>query len=342
MKPKILLITSGSKNKISHLADSFQSLYEAKIIYGQEYAEKKFDRLLYFFKKGNVIKNKKSISKKVLSEFNKNGIDLLITIKGLNISSKLLSYLKKENPKIKIFNWTCDDLFLKHNQTPDFLKSSKFYDLIYTSKSENLKNLELQKLGYKNIKFFYQRYSNKYHKPSKTKIEQVRYKVLFAGYAEEERFQYMNFLAKNGIEINVFGNGWDKYKYRLRRHNNLHIHYRPIIGEDYSQAIFSSEINLCFLRVLNRDIHTARSVEIPACGGFMLAQRTNEHLELFEEDTEAAYFSSKEECLSKVKSFLIDNKRREEIANNGFLKTRRSEYSYDAMAKEMYEDYLKL
>ena len=117
----------------------------------------------------------------------------------------------------------------------------------------------------------------------------------------------MLFLAKNNIKVRVWGNNWQKYQ---NKHPNLLVESRPVINDDFIRVINATRINLNFLRRANRDKHTSRSLEIPACQGFMLAERTDEHLQLFEEGKEAEFFDSQEELLSKIQSYLKnDNKR---------------------------------
>ena len=78
-------------------------------------------------------------------------------------------------------------------------------------------------------------------------------------------------------------------------------------------------------------------MEIPACKGFMIAERTDEHLNLFKEDSEAVFFDSDTELLKKVKYYLNNDDLRHKIAENGYLRAIKSDYSYDKMVRIILE-----
>jgi len=146
------------------------------------------------------------------------------------------------------------------------------------------------------------------------------------------------FLAKSGINVRVWGPNWKNAK---MKHQNLLIENRGLWKDDYKKAICSFDINLCFLRKGNRDSHTSRSIEIPACGGFMLAERTTEHLTLFEEGKEAEFFETDEELLGKIKYYLSHQQERKRIAIAGYNRCLKSEYSNSARLKIMLKKIME-
>lgn len=76
-------------------------------------------------------------------------------------------------------------------------------------------------------------------------------------------------------------------------------------------------------------------MEVLACGAFMLAERTNEHLRLFEEGKEAAYFGSDSELLEKVRYYLEHEEERKTIGPAGRKRCLDSGYSHHERLKYM-------
>jgi spore maturation protein CgeB len=70
-------------------------------------------------------------------------------------------------------------------------------------------------------------------------------------------------------------------------------------------------------------------MEITACQGFLLALRTEGHQAVFEEDREAVFFSSLDECADKCRFYLERSSVRETIAQKGRERVIRSGYDND-------------
>src|SRR5262249_22540618 len=112
--------------------------------------------------------------------------------------------------------------------------------------------------------------------------------VVFIGGCDRDRVAYLGELTTPGPDLRVraYGGFWDREAGLRRHHGGL------VLGRDYRLATGSARIALNLVRRANRDGHTMRTFEIPACGGFMLAERTKEHEDLFEEEREVGYFVS--------------------------------------------------
>jgi len=271
------------------------------------------------------------INKKLL-EYNLVNIDIVFTVKGNNIKPTTLKYIKKNNLDIKIISYSLDDMYAWHNRSIYYTLGLKYYDLIVTTKSYNVS--ELKSLGARNILFIYQAFSKDVHRLFNCKDVKNKYDILFVGFFEKERYLSMLYLSEHGVKVDIFGIGWEEY---INRHNNLIIHNQMLLGLEYSEALSCSKVSLCFLRKINRDLHTSRSIEIPACGGFMLAERTDEHEVLFENGKEAVYFDTNEDLLKKVKYYLENEEKRKVIAKAGYDRTRSGDYSYNNMVEKILD-----
>jgi spore maturation protein CgeB len=259
--------------------------------------------------------------------------EIIFFDKSLYIPPHLLVKIKQKG--IKIFHFSNDDQLNPNNQSKFYLNSIKLYDTHFTTKSYNV--LELLNIGAKNVFFVNNATSDYFIKPIQiTKEDKVSYgsRVGFIGTYEKERAQSIIYLANNGIEIRIWGHGWNNRPELI--HPNLIIENKVLWEEEYIKSICATEINLNFLRKENRDLQTQRSIEIPACKSFMLAEQSIEHENLFENNLEAVFFNSKENLLNEIQYYLSNDQKRREIAINGYQKCISNGYYYSAIFEKEF------
>lgn len=240
--------------------------------------------------------------------------DIVMIDKGLMVHPDTLRKLK--SLKTILIHYSHDDQFNPANQSRYYRAGIPLYDLHITTKSFNVE--ELRQGGVGAVVFQDNGFDPSVFYPRDvTPLDRQRLggEVGFVGAWEEERAESILYLARHGVSVRVWGPGWKGH--RELNHTALKIEEKGLWGEDYPLAICATDINLCFLRKINRDLQTTRSIEIPACGGFMLAERTEEHRRLFEEDKEVVFFSSDEELLEKVRYYIKHADERQKIAIAG-------------------------
>jgi len=265
-------------------------------------------------------------NKKIKKCLENEKFDVVWVEKGVTIWPTTLKFIKKIAPSAKLVSCSEDDMFMKHNRTLFYDRGLPYYDVVFTTKVYNLEELKL--LGAKRTELFLDAYDEKLHRPMELSEEDKKRfscDVGAIGAFEEDRALKMLDLAERGIKITVWGNGWGDW---VGKHPNLIVKNEHLYKEDYTKAINATKINLCFLRKINRDEVTSRSVEIPACGGFMIAERTKRHLEFFKEGEEAVFFESQEELYDLIKKYLADNEGRKKIAEAGRKRVKQSGYNH--------------
>lgn len=139
------------------------------------------------------------------------------------------------------------------------------------------------------------------------------------------------------IDLHIRGDRWQNSP-KLARF----VRGEAIFGEQYIRAIQATGINLGIMGITDavRDETTTRTYEIPACGGFMLHERTLEVLELFEEDKEMACFGSVEELAEKIDYYLAHPEEREAIAAAGCRRCVPA-YSYTERVRRIVEWHIE-
>ena len=264
--------------------------------------------------------------------------DLIFIEKGVQFSAKNLIFFKSSVINhIKLVHLNPDDPFGEFgNGWGKFVSSIPFYDIHFVPKEIN--RSEYLKLGAQSVYVYDRSFSPNYHKPvnlSKSEVEFFGCRVGFIGAFAPYRESVIYTMICEGINVAIWGDGWSNGKYW----NKLKHYWRggSQVGEDYPKAISGMEIALHFVRHENRDLQDSRTFEIPACGSFMLAERTADHEHLFVEDLEAVFFNSPEECIEKCRYYLENAGVRKKIAEAGMQRVHNSNYDYTSRLKEMIE-----
>ena len=238
-----------------------------------------------------------------------------------------------------------DDMYNPANRTYTAAELITTVDCVTTTKSFNVD--EFARAGARRVVYLPNAYDPKTHFPAKLAAGErgvFAGDVAFIGTFRAARADYLGRVAEAIGEavLNVWGGGWHKMSRpsywrrrrawaRLRRRIRGH----ELWGEDMGKALQANKIALGLLYHANRDRHTSRSFEIPACGGFMLAERTAEHQHFFAEDREAVYFDTFDEMMDKIRYYLRDDAARTRIAAAGHRRCLESGYRYVDRAREL-------
>jgi spore maturation protein CgeB len=111
--------------------------------------------------------------------------------------------------------------------------------------------------------------------------------------------------------------------------------------QQYREAIWRSKVNLSFITHSNQDEFVHKSFEIAGCGGFLLAERSQGHMDRFRENEEAVFFTGFDELAAKIRRYLPDEKARKRIAAAGHARAERDGYHNDRQVGLIVERIMK-
>ena len=284
----------------------------------------------YYFGRGV-----RAVNKIVLEKVEHQNFDYIIFLKPLLIYRETILKLKKH---AKIVAWYSDHAdYLRTNSTL-FYKTIPLFDCYFSLIKSNVE--VMTRLGAKKSAHLMITADSSYHFPVEVTSEDVNKfgaDVVFIGhYADEKRAKYLEQLCRDGYDVLIYGNGWNK----LGRGSCLRSKSRirsGVFRGDMARVIGASKIIVAFMREHNDEKIGCRTYEIPLCRGFMLHERTEEAEQLLTPGVDAEFFGSYEEFRKKIDFYLKHSELRRKIAQTGYERVLNSGQLIPDRARELVE-----
>jgi hypothetical protein len=213
-----------------------------------------------------------------------------------------------------------------------FLKALPHYDLVVTPRASSAEQAA-QAGARKVLQVSFAADEVVHRPPDPPRDRSLR--VVFVGTWMPERGPFLLELLSRGVPLGIFGPGWRK----APEFGALgpHVQDRYLDDGPYVSTIASAKIGLALLSVGNQDLHTTRSLEIPAIGTLLCAERTADHCAMYREDQEAVFWSSAEECAAQCLKLLADPTRIAAIARAGYERSLKNGFFNEALLVRMIE-----
>jgi hypothetical protein len=250
--------------------------------------------------------------------------DLVWVNQGEFLGPRLLQQLRALS--VPIVNYTNDDPFGARRNGFRFrlyLKALPYYDLLAVVRQVNVQ--EAIDHGARRVVRVFMSADEAAHNPRAMMAndrDKYASEVVFVGTWMPERGPFLTELIRLGVPLSIVGDGWHK----APEWSAIRPHWRGpgVYDERYSAIIASAKVAVGLLCKDNRDLHTGRSMEIPALGSVLCAERTSEHLCLYDEGVEALFWSTPEECAAACHRLLADDAYRLSMARRGQERLRRN------------------
>ncbi|MDB4508413.1 glycosyltransferase [Akkermansiaceae bacterium] len=281
-------------------------------------------------------------NKRILISARNREFDFVVVCKGSYIFPETLKELKKTGTPLYCFY--PDVSFKDHGK--DLWNSLPEYDCIFTTKQFHLDQPELRD-HVKELQITSHGYDPDVHRPidvASSSFDSYRCDVSFVGAWSPKKEQTIKCLAEkcSGIEISVAGPSW----WRASEPVLSLWQGRELRGDELAIQYASAKINLGILSAAGGgtivgDQVTTRTWHVPACGGFLLHEHTEELCNYFEPGKEVASYGCLEELADKVNYYLSNDAERLKVIDRAMQRTSSSPYSYDATAQQILTYHAK-
>ncbi len=227
--------------------------------------------------------------------------DLVWLDKAVFLSENTMKQVRSAAHRMAHFT---PDTAFHANRSAAFEKSMPLYDLLVTTKSFEIDEYRTR-VAPDAVMLTTQGYDPAVHFP-RNESGQRRREVAFAGLAEPDRERCIAALLQAGVHVRLGGIGWKRFLRKWGDYPALHFEGEEIFGEAYATLFSRAWIGLGLLTKRFPELHTTRTLEIPACGAALATERTSDTSTMFADD-EALFFDDYDDLASRVAKLFGDD-----------------------------------
>ncbi len=258
--------------------------------------------------------------------------ELVMVVGNVEIDPDILKEIKKILISCRIFWYLTDPLPTQNSLLVD---SVPFYDCILTFSKFQVPLIYW--FGGKNVFYLPFGYDPRLHRKVILTNEEKKFygsDVAYLGTWQPTIENWLNELTSH--DLKVWGNQWHQLKGCPQIMKCWQGEGAGLYG-DLAKVANASKVIFNVVRFHNGNGHSMKTFEIPASGGFMLTNRTDEQVSFFPEDTCAVYFSTQEELKDKLKFYLLHETERERISQAGYEVAQQHHYNERARTILSYD-----
>jgi len=229
------------------------------------------------------------VERYVLSQIGDQRFDLALVDGGEQISPHMVRKLRGHAPILVHLNNDHPYAPRDGRRWRLVLKALPLYDLYVAPRLTTIE--AARRAGIRNIMQMNFAADEVAHRPlPMTTEDHARFdsEAVFVGTWMPERGPFLARLIERGVPLRIYGDRWEKAaEYPILQ---PHIAGGSVVGDDYAKALQGSKIAIGLLSKGNEDLHTQRSLEVPAMGVLLCAERTSDHMDMYEDGVEAVFW----------------------------------------------------
>jgi spore maturation protein CgeB len=260
--------------------------------------------------------------------------DVVLVMKGPALSPVTLEALRAPGRSLVVY--LPDDLRNPLNTTARMRGCLPLWDVVFTPRP--FAREELLQDGARRVEslpFAYDPFLSRPPEEPLSEGDPLRRQITFVGATAPERVELLSGLVRRGLPVAVFGPRWGESS--LDPALAACCTSRAVVGDELRRVFHGSGANLSLLRRANRDLHQMRTFEVPACGGLLLAERTEDHAAWFENGREALLFDGLDECAALCERLLGDPAWARSVAAAGHRRLLADGHAYADRAQRLLE-----